>query len=263
MQLAENPDETRGVFCRNYAIVIAEHRKAKERNQAMGKHFRIVIAFIVILSLVLLARNKAAGASDPALGADPSSAGQAELSAFLATPKDCPKGLDNDFGKRSTDKCNDRDSNNDLEDDNGEADDEDDDNGTVKPPSQSLLIPVTGDYSVGGFCTLSVELKDTDIQLDATLEAPLPGELPEGVGQVREGCLLTYYRSDRLILGLPQDSGNTTICYAAIPSQETVVYFYDLYAAAPAWAPLATAVEGGTACAPANASGVYIASYQQ
>src|SRR5688500_3176647 len=69
------------------------------------------------------------------------------------------------------------------------------DKGTVKPPHGSIIIPVTGDYSVGGFCALSVELQATDIQLDALLIQPLPAELPQGVHKVRQGCLLTYSRS--------------------------------------------------------------------
>lgn len=138
------------------------------------------------------------------------------------------------------------------------------DKGTVKPPHGSIIIPVTGEYSVGGFCALSVELQATDIQLDALLIQPLPAELPQGVHKVRQGCLLTYSRSGEQLAALPAEAGSTTICFAAIsPNQQMTVYFHNTYAPDPVWVPLETTVEAGIACAPASGSGTYVATFSQ
>lgn len=134
--------------------------------------------------------------------------------------------------------------------------------GTVKPPSRDIIIPVTGEYSVGGFCTLSVEFNDPTITLNATIETPLPGELPKDVQKIRQGCLLAYHLSNDPIGELP-DGSVSTICFAAIPNQEMVLYFYDLDAPSPEWMPLETTTEAGISCAAANASGVYVATFKK
>jgi hypothetical protein len=135
--------------------------------------------------------------------------------------------------------------------------------GTVKPPPKDVIIPVTGQYSVGGLCTLNVEWTDPAITLNATLVEPLPGELPKSLHKARQGCLLTYYRSGQVIPELEPASGTAAICFAATPAQQMLVYFYDWYSADPIWAPLpdTTALPNGIICGPANASGVYIATF--
>jgi hypothetical protein len=135
------------------------------------------------------------------------------------------------------------------------------DKGTVKPPPGTVLIPVTGDYSVGGFCVLSVDLTDPAVTLDARLITPLPAGLPNTVQRVRQGCLLTYFRSGERISVLPPEDGSTSICFAAPPPKQATVYFQDTYAPDPEWVPLETTVEAGIACAPANASGTYVATF--
>jgi len=133
--------------------------------------------------------------------------------------------------------------------------------GTVKPPPFDVVIPVTGDYSLGGFCTLSVELTDAEITLNANLLTPLPGELPKNVHKVRQGCLLTYNRASQILDELPTAAGSTMICFAGTPNQQMTVYFYDIYSTDPTWTALETTFEANIACAPANASGVYIATF--
>jgi hypothetical protein len=135
--------------------------------------------------------------------------------------------------------------------------------GTVKPPPGKLIIPVTGDYSVGGYCTLTVVLTEPAVNLDANLIEPLPAVLPETVFQTRQGCLLTYHRSSETLLELAPASGSVTICFAATPGKQMIVYFYNQYAETPTWMPLAetTTLENGITCAPANASGVYTATF--
>ena len=135
------------------------------------------------------------------------------------------------------------------------------DKGTVKPPPGTVLIPVTGDYSVGGFCVLNVALTDAAFQLDARLATPLPAGLPDSAQKIRQGCLLTYFRSGERALSLPAESGSTTICFAALPQKQMSVYFHNTYDADPTWVPLETTVNAGIACAPANESGTYVATF--
>jgi hypothetical protein len=134
---------------------------------------------------------------------------------------------------------------------------------SVKPPPQQILIPVTGEYSVGGFCTLSVTLNDLVIKLDAHIKTPLPADLPDKVHKVRQGCLLTYYSSNQRIDELSTNSGSTTICFAATPGKRMTLYFYSVYSSKPGWVLLETTTASGKACAPGNTSGLYVATFQQ
>lgn len=134
--------------------------------------------------------------------------------------------------------------------------------GTVKPPAREIVITRSGKYSVAGFCMLSIELIDPNITLHARITTPLPGVLPKGVHRIRQGCLLTYYSSNRRIDALSPSSGNTTICFAATPKKEMTIYFYDIYAPNPAWVPVQTTLQDGTACAPGTGSGVYIGTFR-
>ena len=198
----------------------------------MHRNIGIASAAILFLSVLFLTRNQVAQANQ---AADPSvSARGKESQSVLAAPKDCEK----DKNGKVKDKCK----------------------GTVKTPPFDVVIPVTGDYSIGGFCTLSVALNDPALRLEGSLVTPLPGELPDSVQKIRQGCLLTYFRSNQRIDALPTGS-STTICFAATPNKEMTVYFYDLYALEPKWVPLETTVEAGIACAPANLSGVYVATF--
>ena len=187
----------------------------------------------LVLGIILVAQGKVAWAN-PATGPILSARNNPERS-ILPAKDDCPKG-----NNKNKDKCK----------------------GTVKPPPKEILIPVTGEYSVGGFCTLSPILNDPKINLTASIVTPLPRELPDKVHKVRQGCLLTYYNGSERIDVLAPASGTNTICFAATPQKQMTIYFYNLYATAPVWAPLETTVENGIACTEANQSGVYVASFQ-
>jgi hypothetical protein len=187
----------------------------------MHRSLRWGIAITLVWSIMLLARQQAAGAAQP-LGQSGTVRG----------------GL---RGSQAAAGANDK--------------------GTVKPPPGTVLIPVTGDYSVGGFCVLSVGLDDPAITLDARLITPLPAGLPDTVQRVRQGCLLTYFHSGERIPALSPEGGSTTICFAAPPPKQATVYFQDTYAPSPEWVPLETTVRAGIACAAANASGTYVATF--
>jgi hypothetical protein len=133
--------------------------------------------------------------------------------------------------------------------------------GTVKPPPKKLLIPLTGDYSIGGFCTLSITFSDPAYSMDASVKTPLPRELPADVHKVEQGCLLTYFSSAQRIAELAASAGSATICFAALPEKQMVLYFYNIDSATPEWIPLETTVANGTACAAASKSGVYVATF--
>jgi hypothetical protein len=198
----------------------------------VNKYIRLTILIAVVLGIVFVAQNQvvwANPASDPGLSVKAD--GQSVVSAAKENCKDKNKNKD---------KCQ----------------------GSVKPPPKSLFIPVTGEYSVGGFCTLSIAFNDPVITLDATLQTPLPRDLPDKVHKVSQGCLLTYYSSQQRIDELSASLGSATICFAAIPQQISVVYFYNLYSANPAWVPLETTVENGIACAAGPKSGVYVATFE-
>lgn len=198
----------------------------------MHRNIRLGIAIILVLSVVVLAHPRAAGAGT-SLEQSLSAAEMHSPSEAAAKDDDCEKD------KKGKDKCK----------------------GTVKTPPGTVLIPVTGEYALGGFCALSVELNDPQIKLDARLLTPLPAELPDTVQEIRQGCLLTYSRSNEVISELPPESGGTTICFVALPNQQMTVYFHNTYSPDPKWVPLETTTQAGIACAPANASGTYVATF--
>jgi hypothetical protein len=191
-----------------------------------------MIMFSLIVGIVFVARNQVAWANQ---SSDLSLSAREDGQAAVADKKDDCKDKN-----KNKDKCK----------------------GTVKPPPKDLFIPVTGEYSVGGFCTLSIVLNDPAITLDATIKTPLPSDLPDKVHKVRQGCLLTYYSSDLRIDELSSNSGSATVCFAATPQQQTVVYFHNTYSSNPTWVALETTVQNGIACAAAPKSGVYVATFQ-
>jgi hypothetical protein len=204
----------------------------KGRVSVVNKYIRLTIMIAVVLGIVFVAQNQVAWANQaPAPGLSVRADGPSVVSAAKENCKDKNKNKD---------KCQ----------------------GSVKPPPKSLLIPVTGEYSVGGFCTLSITFNDPAVTLDATLQTPLPRDLPDKVHKVSQGCLLTYYSSQQRIDEVSASAGSAKICFAAIPQQISVVYFYNLYAANAAWVPLETTVENGIACAAGPKSGVYVATFE-
>ena len=197
----------------------------------MNRYLRFAVAGLFFIGIFFLARNQVAGAN-PSAGPSLSAREGDEQSVSLPKKDECK-----DHNKNK-DKC-----------------------GTVKPPPHDVIIPVTGDYSIGGFCTLSVALNDPAFTLDGTIQDPLPKDLPDKVQKVRQGCLLTYHHSGEQIATLPSAAGSTLICFAATPKKEMTVYFYNLYASDAQWTALETSTQDGTACATANASGVYVATF--
>lgn len=134
--------------------------------------------------------------------------------------------------------------------------------GTIKPPPQSVVITTSGVYSVGGFCTVNIEILSNTLTAQASVIHPLPRPLPKEVYAVKQGCSLIYYDNQVPVEVLSEGMAKTTICFAALPNKKMVVYFYNSLAATPVWAMLETTVENGIACANANSSGIYVATFQ-
>jgi len=205
----------------------------------MGKYIRIFIAIIVMLAIVILARNNAARAANPAAESGRSSQDGAELSISPAKDKDCDKEKGKD-----KDKCK----------------------GTVKPPP-GIVIPVTGGgtYSVGGICTMTIAYNVSGLSDLLYLEVPVEKSssvpFPESNGKIHlPGChVLHYDQSGQLMNEMGPEDGSWTICFAAQPKKTITIYYYldNLETVAPTWIPLKTTIENGIACAPANYSAVY------
>jgi hypothetical protein len=194
-----------------------------QRSNTMKQNIRYAIALLLLLSIILLARNNTVSAS---LSTD-QNAGSVPNEAQGASEQDSSKP------------------------------------GTVKPPADSIVITQSGTYSIGGFCTITVELTSPDVWAEVRLLRPLPRPLPDGVHAVRQGCLVTYYDSDGRIDELTPGLGNANICFAALPKDQMDIYFHTTYAGVPTWSPLeGTTVEDGMVCGEGNGSGTYVAAFE-
>jgi hypothetical protein len=139
------------------------------------------------------------------------------------------------------------------------------DPGTVRPPPRRILITASGTYSIGGFCTYTVEFSDLapGVSVLVELERPLPRPLPDQVHAVRQGCRVTYYQDGDIIDEFMPELGSSSICFAATPAQNFTNYFYTIYAPNPAWSPTSdTIVESGVACSSAGPSAVYVGTFE-
>jgi hypothetical protein len=216
----------------------------------MSKAFRVIIMIVVLFGTVGLAWNQVAWAATGSETTDQATLGQVQQSISPHEDEDCdePENRDRPRCKeKERHKCKKNPKH----------------CGSVKPPPHRIVIPVTGSYSVGGFCIISIALNDPEVSLIASLSTPLPGELPDRIQKVRQGCLLEYFHAEDRMNELPEDSGNTTICFAATPGKNSTVYFYNLYSPNPTWVALETTVVGGNVCASANESGVYVAAFEK
>lgn len=137
------------------------------------------------------------------------------------------------------------------------------DPGSVKPPPRFVFITESGTYSIGGFCTYTVEFLEPGVSVRVALERPLPRPLPDGVHKVRQGCRVTYYLHGQRIDEFTPELGSSQICFAVTPQKDNKVYFYTVYSSAPVWGPTSeTNVETGSACSAAGPSAVYVGTFQ-
>lgn len=133
--------------------------------------------------------------------------------------------------------------------------------GTINPPSQELVITESGTYTLGGFCSYTVEFLAPDISVHLSLERPLPRPLPDKVHAVRQGCRVTYHQrpDGTLIDEFTAEMGTARICFAEIPNQKSTVYFLNMYSPNAVWGP---AGDLDVACSGADLSGVYVGTFE-
>lgn len=205
---------------------------------------RVIVLFGMLVGIVVLARNQVAWAANFSGVNEQDVLRENQHSALDQNHDDCDKPENKDKPRcKDKDKCKKKPC------------------GTVKPPPKKILIPVTGEYSVGGLCTLSVSIIDPNVVLDASVKSLAPSQLPEDLQNVRDACLLQYSRVNGSIDELTPDLGTTTICFAGVPGEDVTVYFFNLQVPDSTWMPLETTLEGGRACAAASHSGFYVATF--
>lgn len=221
----------------------------------MNRVFRVIILMAVLFGMIGLAQNQVAWAADSPETTDQSILGQTQASVSPDyDDDDC-----NDPWNKHRPRCN-KDKIRDKIRDRIKKFCKNHPRlcKSIIPPPRWLLIPLTGDYSIGGLCTLSIVVKDPEVQLEASVIAPLPHELPEKVKDVTQGCLLEYSDSNERINKLLAVAGSTTICFAAFPGKQATIYYYNNYSLQSEWVSLETTADVGKACAPASESGVYV-----
>lgn len=200
----------------------------------MGKIIRILIAVIVILSFVLLARSGAAWAANP--GAD-----SASLQSAVQPGKSKP--CFDEHGKKRD--CEDDD--NEADDEDDEDGDDDDDDGTVKPPSHRIKVCKLGTFSVGGVATIQIkQLRRGDCVIAFTVpydpddDPPLPPN--------------TSVLTDILELKLPKKNALVKLCFAAPPGKKVGIYTFSHGE----WKSVSTGVKNGVICTETAKSGSFI-----
>lgn len=184
----------------------------------MHKNLRIVIAAMILVAILLLARNPSAWAGflrAPNEAASTQMQPASGLAALNLRP------------------------------------------GTVKPPP-AVVPPITapGTYSVGGICTFRVIQLAESISLHADL-LPFTtlGKRPESVLTYLAGvCRAIYTQAGTGIIDLSATDGQVEICFAAIPNTTGSIFVYN----DKTWTALTTTVQDGLACAPAQQTGKYV-----
>lgn len=187
----------------------------------MGKYVRILIAIVVLLSLVLLGRDKLAWAANS--GPDSAPGQNTKQSISPHKDKHCNKDKD-----KKNEKC------------------DDDDDGTVKPPKENVEACEKGQYSVGGVVTLQVKSLSKDGCLKANVRPwdPAVDHMPSSAGTVL---------SNVLSLELAAKQTNARICFAVPPGKQVNIYS----SSQGSWKPVKTQVKNGVACANVSTSGNY------
>ncbi|HEY9151400.1 MAG TPA: hypothetical protein VIN60_00835 [Anaerolineales bacterium] len=129
--------------------------------------------------------------------------------------------------------------------------------GTVLPPP--VVVPPisgTGNYSVGGVCTVLVQQLESDITLHAILLPfnTLQGKPTKTTSYLAGVCDLRYQLSGKPLPSLTSTQGNVQICFAQVPNTTAQIYAFD----GQVWTALTTTLVNGLECASASESGKYV-----
>jgi len=155
----------------------------------MNKGFRIIVAGLLLLGILFLARNQIAWAGNSPTANNAVGQSQEQPALLNANP----------------------------------------DPGTVKPPPVVVPpITKPGTYPVGGVCTLYVEqLVDTDSLHAKLLPFDVLNGRPQDTSRYLAGvCDLAYHVSGKLVPELPPADGTVKICFAALPNITSKIYVY-------------------------------------
>ncbi len=160
------------------------------KERYMNKGFRLIIVVILLLGILILARNHIAWAGN----------------SNTQNRKVAPQGLDQSGLEVNTEP------------------------GSVKPPPVVLpVVPRKGGTSIGGICTVYVDALANDISLSAELLGfDSLDERPQDNARYLAGvCSLTYHKASQSIADLAPADGNVRICFAALPKLEGKICVYD------------------------------------
>jgi hypothetical protein len=201
----------------------------------MKKIIRLLISIVLMLGLVLVARNQVANAQLSA-GSEPSISAEDPSSIAL-------NGLAHD----------------------DDDDDDDDHGGTVKPPPGKTKICKKGVYSVGGGATIKVTTlaKHYCIRADLKKRSRVNGHLPDGSGKLLSDVVFVQVLYKNHVVSRlpdPNKGGEAQICFAVPPGKHATIYFLNNFGkkdGKPTWSPIATRVKNGVACAEAELTGAY------
>ncbi len=126
------------------------------------------------------------------------------------------------------------------------------------PPVVVPPITGPGTYSVGGVCTLIVERLVDTVSIHAVLLPfstlhNKPAEIDRYIAGV---CNVTFIQRPGGVIKteVTPEEASVKVCFAGIPNMGTKIYFYDDHA----WIALDTTANGGLVCAPATRTGKYV-----
>jgi hypothetical protein len=139
--------------------------------------------------------------------------------------------------------------------------------GVNSPLPTHIVITGSGNYNVGGVCTLDIEFKSTTpLQVKADAEIPLVESMKvpfSGEGDLfRPGCHVVHVKQDQAIKELASADGTAKVCFGASPEMKMKIYYYQdaPFTTSPAFIEIASALEdnGRLICASAPYTGVYM-----
>jgi len=100
--------------------------------------------------------------------------------------------------------------------------------GANSPLQTHIVITGSGDYNVGGVCTLNVEFKGSALQVKADAEIPVieADKVPfSGQGELfHPGCRFVHVSQDKDIKELASTDGTAKVCFGANPEMEMRIY---------------------------------------
>jgi hypothetical protein len=189
----------------------------------MTKYIRILIAIAMILGLVLLAKNQAAWAAQPADDSDDSAL--AQIGPYAPWQREDPCEREK-FRTKHPEKCN---------------------GGSVRPPHPNIHVCERGEFSVGGVAVVDINNLRNEGCLTANTRSPDANldRLPSGGGTIV---------SDVIVMTLPPKGATLKICFAVPPGEDAKIYS----SAGGTLNPLKTNVKNGIACANVKNSGNFM-----